>query len=67
VHGKVLEFDAHTGLGVVESAEGTRHVFHCTQVADGSRNVDVGTAVRYELIPGGRGVWEAGAIEPIAG
>ena len=64
--GRVVEFDDHTGLGVVESVAGARNAFHCTQVADGSRSVTVGMAVRYEIVPGGLGAWEAGAIEPAA-
>ncbi len=67
MNGKVLEFDAHSGLGVVESVDGARHAFHCTQVADGSRTVQVGMLVRYEIVPGGLGAWEAGAIEPTGG
>jgi cold shock CspA family protein len=65
MQGKVIEFDEHTGLGVVESVDGARNAFHCTQVADGSRTVKVGMAVRYEIVPGSLGLWEAGAIEPV--
>jgi len=63
--GKVIEFDAHTGLGVVESLDGARLAFHCTQVVDGSRSLKVGAEVRYEVVPGGLGAWEAGALAPI--
>lgn len=62
--GTVVEFDERTGLGVVESTEGGRLVFHCTQITDGSRRIEIGTTVRYEVVPGNRGVWEAGALEP---
>ena len=31
--------------------------------ADGSRTVAVGATVRYELVPGALGVWEAAAVE----
>lgn len=64
MNGKVIEFDAHSGLGVIESVDGARNAFHCTQLADGNRDIKVGTAVRYEIVPGGLGVWEAGTIEP---
>jgi hypothetical protein len=37
--------------------------FHCTQIADGSRTVKVGTPVRCDVVAGNRGVWEAAAIE----
>ncbi len=67
MNGKVVEFDAHSGLGVIESVNGTRNAFHCTQLADGNRDILVGTAVRYEIVPGSLGVWEAGGIEPTSG
>ena len=57
------EFDEGRGLGTVESA-GVVYPFHCTQIADGSRTIAVGTAVRFELRPGGMGRWEAAAIAP---
>ncbi len=63
MQGVVAEFDEHVGLGVVESAEdGRRYPFHCTQIADGTRKIDVGAAVQFEVIAGHRGEWEAGAI-----
>jgi cold shock CspA family protein len=67
VTGIVVEFDAHAGLGVVEASDGSRLSFHCTQVIDGSRSLNVGDRVRYEVIPGGRGVWEAGSLDPLDG
>jgi cold shock CspA family protein len=70
--GTVVSFDAKRGLGVIEvsgsSTPGTTTPkttlwFHCTQLADGTRSVDVGASVRYAVVPGGRGCWEAAAIE----
>jgi cold shock CspA family protein len=61
--GTVLEFDEHRGLGVVGADDGTQYPFHCTQIVDGTRRVDVGAPVRFRLRPGGLGRWEAGAIE----
>jgi cold shock CspA family protein len=63
--GKVVEFDEHAGLGALEPPEGGRVSFHCTQIANGSRRVAVGTKVCYEVVPGNLGVWEAGLLEPI--
>ena len=63
--GRVVEFDGARGLGVVEAADGTRLAFHCTQIADGSRDVIVGAEVLYEVVPGALGAWEASALEPI--
>jgi cold shock CspA family protein len=64
--GTVVEFDAERGRGVVEDVGGARLDFHCTRVADGSRSVPVGATVRYEVVPGALGRWEAAAIEVVA-
>ena len=47
------------GLGAVEGEDGTRLAFHCVAMADGSRRIDVGTAVTYEVVPGHLGRYEA--------
>ena len=59
--GTVVEFDEARGLGVIESDEGA-HAFHCTALLDGTRTIDVGTAVTFEVRPAGRGRWEATEI-----
>jgi cold shock CspA family protein len=61
--GRVVEFDVAQGLGVIEGTDGSRLSFHCTQLADGGREVPVGAEVRYDIVPGSAGVWEAAAIE----
>ena len=38
--------------------------FHCTQIADGTRTIEVGQAVRFELLPK-LGRYEATAIEKV--
>jgi hypothetical protein len=65
--GTVVEFDTERGRGVVQDASGARLDFHCTQVADGSRSVPVGATVRYAVVPGALGRWEAAAIEVVPG
>ena len=62
--GTVTEFDAARGWGSVTGDDGVRAEFHCTQIADGSRSIAVGTAVRYRLAPGHLGRWEAAAVTP---
>ena len=62
--GTVSEFDAARGRGAVVGDDGTRAEFHCTQIADGSRTIAVGAAVRYRLEPGHLGRWEAASITP---
>jgi cold shock CspA family protein len=63
--GTVTEFDPVRGWGAVTGDDGARVEFHCTQIADGSRSIAVGTAVRYRLAPGHLGRWEAAAIAPV--
>lgn len=48
--GTVTGFDDDVGLGVVTSDDGTAYRFHCTQIADGSRTIAVGTRVSFELV-----------------
>jgi cold shock CspA family protein len=60
--GRVVEFDEQVGLGAVEGEDGTRLDFHCVAIADGSRRIDVGTAVTFDVVPGRLGRYEAGSI-----
>ena len=46
--GTVVGFDEAVGLGeVVDASDGTRYPFHCIELADGSRTVEVGATVRF--------------------
>lgn len=47
MNGRVSTFDAPRGLGEIVTAEGTVYPFHCTEIADGTRLIDVGTNVRF--------------------
>jgi cold shock CspA family protein len=60
--GVVIEFDEHRGLGVIASGDGTRYPFHCTQIADGSRTIEPGAEVTFEIVAGVLGKREATAI-----
>ena len=62
--GRVVEFDPVRGTGVIEGDDGARLAFHCTQIADGTRDIAIGTDVRYDVVPGSLGEWEAGTVEP---
>jgi cold shock CspA family protein len=64
--GVVAAFDEHAGLGTITTPEGDDIAFHCTQIADGSRQIDVGVAVEFEPLAR-LGRWEAGAIRPARG
>jgi cold shock CspA family protein len=61
VLGHVSEFDEQRGWGTIE-AEGRSLPFHCTQITDGTRTIAVGTAVTFEVRPGGMGRWEAAQV-----
>lgn len=63
-HGSVTTFDDHRGLGTITDDDGRLHHFHCTGIADGSRTIAVGTAVRFDVVAGRLGRWEAWGIEP---
>lgn len=61
--GTVTTFDDFRGLGTVADDSGTELPFHCTAIADGSRTIAVGTAVRFDVVAGRLGRWEAWGIE----
>jgi CspA family cold shock protein len=47
MEGTVSAFDREVGLGEVLGVDGVRLPFHCIEIADGSRDIAVGTQVRY--------------------
>jgi CspA family cold shock protein len=51
VSGVVTEFDEHVGLGVITDGAGTEYPFHCVEIADGSRTIDIGADVEFDLLP----------------
>jgi len=61
----VTEFDDARGLGTVTAADGTTYPFHCTQIADGTRTIEVGTAVTFDVRPGHQGRWEAAQLSSV--
>jgi cold shock CspA family protein len=65
VEGVVVDFDEQAGFGIVRSDEGEEHWFHCTRIADDSRTIDPGTRVRYDVVSGHLGRWEAFAVAKI--
>jgi len=60
--GKVESFDYDAGLGELRGEDGRLYPFHCTEIADGSRRIDVGAQVDFVVAPGHLGVWEARAV-----
>ncbi len=61
--GEVTEFDARAGLGTIRSDDGTEFRFHCVEIADGSRSIEVGTAVTFDVLPK-YGRYEAANVGP---
>lgn len=66
VTGVVREFDDDAGLGVVVADDGSAYGLHCTAIADGSRTIAAGTPVRFAIVAGRQGRWEAADVESAA-
>lgn len=47
--GRVVEFDEHRGLGRIRSEGGEDLLFHCVELSDGTRRIEIGTAVEFEV------------------
>ena len=60
--GIVATFDDPAGYGTVAEGEGGEWFFHCTAIADGTRTIEVGATVAFEVVPGRLGRWEAADI-----
>jgi cold shock CspA family protein len=65
VRGTIESFDASRGLGVLRTDDGVTLGFHCVDIADGTRSIDVGARVRAERSVGHVGHDEARAIETV--
>jgi CspA family cold shock protein len=61
--GEVSSFDAQVGLGEVRAADGTVYPFHCIAIVDGTRAIEIGAAVTFELLAK-MGRYEATGIRP---
>jgi cold shock CspA family protein len=62
--GTVSAFDERVGLGEVTADDQIVYPFHCTVIADGTRTIEVGTKVDFEVVAGRLGQWEAAAVTP---
>ncbi len=47
--GSVVEFDAHIGLGRIRTDGGEILLFHCAEIADGSRQIDIDRRVSFVI------------------
>jgi len=55
----VTSFDARRGWGTVTDPDGAEFEFHATAIVDGSRRIEPGTNVVFDIVPGHRGRYEA--------
>jgi cold shock CspA family protein len=62
--GRIVEFDGDVGLGRIEADGGASYPFHCVAIADGTRRIELGVRVRFRVVAGLPGRWEAGEIRP---
>ena len=61
--GTVTAFDVDRGLGEILGDDAVVYPFHCTEIADGSRRIEEGAAVRFVVLAK-LGRYEAGLIAP---
>lgn len=47
--GRVVDFDEHVGLGHVVDEAGVALLFHCVEIADGTRTIPVGRVVEFDV------------------
>jgi CspA family cold shock protein len=50
VRGSVTAFDEAVGLGAITTADDAVYPFHCVEIADGSRRIDVGATVTFDVL-----------------
>ncbi len=62
--GVVASFDDPRGIGVVRGDDGVDYPFHCSAISDGTRQIEEGAAVRFDVVAGRQGQWEAAGIAP---
>ena len=58
----MASFDDPAGYGLIRADDGREFFFHCTAIADGTRQIDEGATVTFDVVPGRLGRWEAAAI-----
>jgi cold shock CspA family protein len=60
--GTVASFARDRGLGEIVTPDGHTYPFHCTAIADGTRDIEVGKSVTFTIAAGHLGRLEATAI-----
>ena len=59
MRGQVALFDDAKGYGTVRDQDGREFFFHCTQILDGSRTIEAGAQVDFDIAAGHLGRYEA--------
>jgi cold shock CspA family protein len=63
MRGRIIAFDETRGIGEVQAdADAAVYLFHCTQIADGSRTIPLGALVSFETFTHPVGGPEATAL-----
>lgn len=62
--GVVTAWDDPRGWGRIDLDDGRAVALQCTDIADGSRTVEVGTRVRVVVTAGHHGLWHGRALTP---
>lgn len=60
--GTVTAFDEHVGLGTITDGGGDEYLFHCVEIADGTRTIAVGAEVMFAPMRK-FGRWEAADVQ----
>ena len=63
----ISAFDVSRGIGELQDIEGRRYPFHSTAISDGSRRIEVGEKVAFDLAAGHGGVMEAARVLKLVG
>ena len=51
VNGEVSHFDSASGLGQILTTQGETYRFHCIEISDESRQINIGAQVTCEIWP----------------
>ena len=51
VKGEVSHFDSASGLGQILTTQGETYRFHCIEISDESRQINIGAQVTCEIWP----------------
>ena len=65
IHGVVVEFDEHVGLGVILVDDRGTLPFHSINIADGTRTIGIDANISAEVFWHPRGRFEAREIVPL--